>query len=81
MEPQSASSTPTVTVEEMASTLLDITEADEAALGRAASVGLATFQDYASTYAMLGPTLARVRRSAGGRGSSADGQRQDARRP
>jgi hypothetical protein len=57
MEPQTASTVPAPTIEEMASTLLDIAAADEEALRRAASVELATFQDYASTYAMFGPVF------------------------
>jgi hypothetical protein len=57
MELKSASTAPALTVEEMASTLLDIADADEVALRRAASVELAAFQEYASTYAVLGPVF------------------------
>jgi hypothetical protein len=57
MELMSASTAPAPTVEEMASTLLDIADADEAALRRAASVELAAFQEYASTYALFGPVF------------------------
>jgi hypothetical protein len=57
MELKSASTAPALTVEEMASTLLDIADADEVALRRAASVELAAFQEYASTYAVFGPVF------------------------
>jgi hypothetical protein len=57
MELKSASTAPTLTIEEMASALLDITEADEAALSRAASAELAAFEEYASTYALLRPVF------------------------
>jgi hypothetical protein len=45
-----ASPTVAPTIEEMASMVLGISEADEAALRRAASVELAAFQAYVSGY-------------------------------
>ena len=40
----------TMTIEEMASALLDMTDADQAELSRAADAELAAFEEYASTY-------------------------------
>ena len=57
MQLQSAPTESALTTQEMASLLLDVARADEAALHRAASVELAAFQEYASTYAMLGPVF------------------------
>jgi hypothetical protein len=45
----------TMTIEEMASTLLDMTDTDQAELARAADAELAAFEEYASTYAFLRP--------------------------
>jgi hypothetical protein len=57
MEVQSASIAPTTTIEEMATALLDMTDADQAALSRAAEAELAAFEAYASTYALIGPVF------------------------
>jgi hypothetical protein len=57
MEVQSASIAPTTTIEEMATALLDMTDADQAALSRAAEAELAAFEPYASTYALIGPVF------------------------
>ena len=57
MEPRSVSIAPTITIEEMASALLDMTDVDQAALSRAADVELAAFEEYASTYAFLRPVF------------------------
>jgi hypothetical protein len=57
MELQSTSTAPTMTIEEMATALLDLTNADQAALSRAADAELAAFEEYASSYAFLRPVF------------------------
>jgi hypothetical protein len=57
MELQRASTEPSRTIEEMATALLDMTDADQAALSRATDAELAAFEEYASTYAFLRPVF------------------------
>jgi hypothetical protein len=53
----SRTAAPELTIEEMASALLEVTEADEASIRRAADVELAAFEEYASAYAFLRPVF------------------------